>query len=367
MLGLPDDQILYQALVARDAAYEGRALVGVTTTGIFCRLTCPARKPRPENCRWFANADAAMAAGFRPCLRCSPQSVSASGEASVAKLLPLLESDPGRRWSEADLRDLGLDPSTVRRGFKRQFGQSFLQMARAARLGQGLKTVSKGAAMIEAQLDAGFESASGFRQAFAQLFGHKPCELRKDADLRADWIDSPLGGMIAIADQTHLHLLEFVDRKALPEGLRKLSGFVKGRIGLGRSEVTDRVEAWLEAFFDGRQGQADIPVHLHGTPFQQRVWQQLQRIPAGETRSYAALAQDIDRPSAVRAVARANATNRLALIVPCHRVIGADGSMTGYAGGLWRKERLIQIEAQYRRDIGPGTGDCGVDGPSRLM
>lgn len=367
MLGLPDDQVLYRALVARDAAYEGRALVGVTTTGIFCRLTCPARKPRPENCRWFPDADSAVAAGFRPCLRCSPTGISALGEASVARLLPLLEADPGRRWSEADLRDLGLDPSTVRRGFQRQFGQSFLQMARAARLGQGLKTVSKGAAMIDAQLDAGFESASGFRQAFAQLFGHKPCELRKDADLRADWIDSPLGGMIAIADQTHLHLLEFVDRKALPDGLRKLSGFVEGRIGLGRSAVTDRTEAWLDAFFNGRQGQVDVTVKLHGTPFQQRVWQQLQRIPAGQTRSYAALAQEIDRPGAVRAVARANATNRLALIVPCHRVIGADGSMTGYAGGLWRKERLIQIEAKYRQGTEAATGDCGVDGQYRLV
>lgn len=359
---LPNAATLYSALVARDAAYEGRAFVGVTTTGIFCRLTCPARKPRPENCRWFADPGAALAAGFRPCLRCVPVGSTAAADRSVARLWPLLQSDPARRWCEADLRAMGLDPSTVRRSFRRQFGLSFLQMARLARLGQGVTSVKRGARMIDAQLDSGFDSAAGFRAAFARLFGHSPRQLRGAGALSADWIELPLGGMIVIADDTHLHLLEFVDRKALPDGLRRLSALVGERIGLGRTPVTDRVEEWLSAYFDGRGEGPAIALKLHGTPFQERVWRQLLTIPPGETRSYRALAEEIGRPTAVRAIAGANAANRLALIVPCHRVIGSDGSMTGYAGGLWRKERLIRLEQDYRNARQrAGRGDCGVD------
>ncbi|MCF3973683.1 bifunctional transcriptional activator/DNA repair enzyme AdaA [Paracoccus salsus] len=347
MLDLTEADTLYAALLARDPAYEGRAYVGVITTGIFCRLTCPARKPLRENCRWFSDVTAAQHAGFRPCRRCWPLAARAEGDRIVSDLTARLKADPTRRWTESDLSAMGLDPSTVRRAFRRHFGQSFLQMARASRLRGGLQTLAKGAAMIEAQLDAGFDSASGFRHAFARLFGHPPHQMRGGAELRADWIDTPLGGMIAIADDQALHLLEFIDRKALPEGLRRLSRLAGGRIGLGRSAATDRTEAELDSYFEGRNPRFTVPVRLHGTAFQCRVWQTLQAIPAGQTRSYAWLAGQIGQPTASRAVARANATNRVAVVVPCHRVIGADGSMTGYAGGLWRKEKLIEAERRY--------------------
>jgi AraC family transcriptional regulator of adaptative response/methylated-DNA-[protein]-cysteine methyltransferase len=349
MLDLPDTRTLYAALLARDETYEGRAFVGVTTTGIFCRLTCPSRKPRPENCKWFSDPAAARDAGFRPCRRCHPQGATAEGDATVRLLMEQLDADPLRRWSEADLTALGLDPSTVRRAFLRHFGQSFLQMARGRRLQAGMQSLKTGSAVIEAQLDAGFDSASGFRAAFTRLFGHPPHHMRGESQLVADWIDTPLGGMIAIADNEALHLLEFTDRKALAQGLRKLSGAMGGRIGLGRTAITYQVEAQLGDYFNGRDARFTVPVRLFGTEFQKRVWQELQQIPAGQTRSYAQLARAIGQPTAVRAVARANATNRIALVVPCHRVIGADGSMTGYAGGLWRKERLIQTETAYAR------------------
>ncbi|WP_410218207.1 bifunctional transcriptional activator/DNA repair enzyme AdaA [Paracoccus sp. (in: a-proteobacteria)] len=348
MRDLPDHDRLYGALLARDPGYEGVALVGVTSTGIYCRLTCPARKPRPENCRWFGDAAEAQAAGFRPCLRCRPAGPQAEAHPLVADLLRALKDRPDHRWTQDDLVARGFDPSTVRRVFRQHFGQSFLQMARASRLRQGMTALHKGDSMIEAQLQAGFDSASGFRAAFRALFGHAPHQMQAKADLRADWIDTPLGGMIAIVDDASLHLLEFVDRKALPQGLRWLSALHGGRIGLGRSPVTDRTEAVLQAFFAGRDGRLDLPVRLAGTSFQIRVWQALQAIPAGQTRSYGQLAVAMGQPTAVRAVAAANGANRLALVVPCHRVIGANGTMTGYAGGLWRKERLIATEAAYR-------------------
>lgn len=347
MLDMPDHDILYAALLARDPALEGRAVVGVATTGVFCRLTCPARKPLRKNCRWFASAADAQAAGFRPCRRCHPLGPTADGDPLVRDLMARLKQRPDHRWSEADLAALGHDPSTVRRAFKRHFGQSFLDMARAARLRSGMASLTKGSPMIDAQLEAGFDSASGFRAAFGRLFGHPPHQMRKGSDLLACWIDTPLGGMIAIADEQALHLLEFIDRKALPEGLRRLSTHVGGRVGLGRTPVHDLTEGRLAAYFAGRAPLLDVPVALHGTRFQQQVWRALQTIPAGQTRSYAQLATAIGRPTATRAVARANATNRIALVVPCHRVIGADGTLTGYAGGLWRKEKLIAIERGY--------------------
>lgn len=339
-----DDTTLYAALLARDPAYEGRALVGVTTTGVFCRLTCPARKPLARNCRWFADAGAARAAGFRPCLRCHPTGPQAAGDPAVAKLVAVLAADPARRWTEEDVAALGLDPSTVRRAFRRHFGQTFLQYARGARLAQGIRAMGQGAAVIEAQLDAGFDSASGFRAAFARLFGAPPGAMKGATDLRADWIETPLGGMVAVADETALHLLEFPDRKGFARQLRGLPG----RVSLGRTPIMDALETQLAAFMAGQRATFDLPLTLHGTEFQRRVWGVLATIPAGQTRSYAQVAAAIGQPTATRAVAAANAANRLAIVIPCHRVIGADGRLTGYAGGLWRKEKLIEIERGYR-------------------
>lgn len=342
---LPDAATLHAALLRRDAAYEGRAWVGVTTTGIFCRLTCPARKPRPEHCRWFDSPAAAIGAGFRPCRRCHPLGPEAAGNPAVQRLLSLLEEDPARRWTEADVAALGLDPSTIRRAFRRHFGMTFLDLARQARLREGMRGLAAGGSVIAAQLDAGFDSASGFRDAFARLFGHAPAAMTRDRPLLlADWIDTPLGGMIAIADARSLHLLEFTDRKALGSQLRRLSALVGGRIGLGRTAVTDAAEAQLGRYFAAQSGAFDLPLTLHGTPFLRAVWAELQRIPAGATISYGELAARVGRPAAARAVARANGANRIAIVIPCHRVIGADGTLTGYAGGLWRKQALIGIE-----------------------
>lgn len=341
----PDSVALYQALIRRDPAYEGRAWVGVATTGIFCRLTCPARKPRPENCRWFASPAEALAAGFRPCRRCHPLGAEAEGDAVLRRMLDALEANPGRRWTEADVAALGLDPSTVRRAFKRHYGMSFLELALQMRLRKGTRALAEGAPVIAAQLDAGFDSASGFRDAFARLFGHPPAAMAGGAQgLVAEWLDTPLGGMIAVADAQSLHLLEFTDRKGLAAELQRLSKAAGGRIGLGRTSVTDAAEAQLQRYFAGESGDFELQLTLHGTQFLREVWEELRRIPPGATVSYGELAARIGRSSAVRAVARAVGSNQIAIVVPCHRVIGADGSLTGYAGGLWRKQALIAIE-----------------------
>lgn len=342
---LPPAATLYAALVARDPAWDGRAFVGVTSTGIFCRLDCPARNPKPENCRFFATPAEAAAAGFRPCKRCHP--LGPEADPSIGALLQALAADPEGRWSETRIAALGFDPSTVRRAFRRHFGTTFLDLARQRRMAAGIKTLAAGGKVIEAQMEAGFDSPSAFRAAFARHLGVAPGTLAPDAMLRADWIDTPLGPMIAVADARALHLLEFVGRKALPAELKRLHAAAKGSLGIGRLAPHEQTAEDLTAYFEGRSARFTVPLALHGTPFTKKVWQALVEIPAGQTRSYSDVARAIGRPDAVRAVARANGANQIALIVPCHRVIGADGALTGYGGGLWRKQRLIEFERRF--------------------
>ncbi len=347
MFDLPDTERLYSALVARDPAWDGRAYVGVRTTGVFCRLTCPARKPKPENCQFYTDVAACLDAGFRPCKRCHPITTAAEADPAIQDLVTRLETDPGYRWRESDIAKMGYDPSTIRRAFKRQFGCTFLDMARQRRLQSGFSTLAAGGQVINAQLDAGYESPSAFRTAFAKILGHAPAKFSGPAMLQADWFQTPLGPMIAVSDQSHLHLLEFSDRKALPNQLRRLSQAVKGRIGFGCPSPTSLAKTQLNTFFQGKSAVFTIPLAMHGTDFTKSVWRQLQTIPAGQTRSYSQLADTIGRPSAVRAVARANGANQISIVIPCHRVIGADGSLTGYGGGIWRKQKLIELESQY--------------------
>ncbi|MEO4042074.1 trifunctional transcriptional activator/DNA repair protein Ada/methylated-DNA--[protein]-cysteine S-methyltransferase [Hoeflea sp. CAU 1731] len=344
---LPNHDTLYQALLDRDEAYDGRAFVGVTSTGVFCRLSCPARKPKTENCTFFASVQECLEAGFRPCKRCLPMAPAAEADASIQRLVSALEERPEHHWNEGDVAAMGLDPSTVRRAFKRHYGMTFLEMARLTRIRSGFETLSEGGRVIDAQLDAGFDSPSGFRNAFARLLGQPPASFTGRELLKASWIDTPLGAMIAVSDRHVLHLLEFIDRKALPAELKRLRAHAKGGVGIGREPPTEQAEAELAAFFSGKSAEFTVPMKFHGSSFTREVWRALREIPAGETRSYSDLARTIGRPTATRAVARANGANQLALVVPCHRVIGADGSLTGYGGGLWRKQQLIELERQY--------------------
>jgi len=347
LFDLPDHDTLYKALLARDASFDGQAYVCVSSTGVFCRLTCPARKPKQENCTFFATVGECIEAGYRACKRCHPLEPMALADPAIAALLAALDARPDYRWSEGDIARMGFDLSTVRRSFKRQFGMTFLEMARQRRLRDGFEKIADGGAVIEGQLEAGFDSASAFRAAFLKLLGKAPGALSADPLLFADWIPTPLGDMVSVTSASQLHLLEFVDRKALPKELERLNRFAKGRLGIGRTEPAMQAKEELAAFFQGSSSEFRIPLAYHGSAFSGAVWDALREIPAGTTRSYSDLAALIGRPSAVRAVARANGANQIALIIPCHRVIGADGSLTGYGGGLWRKQKLLEIERQY--------------------
>ncbi len=259
----------------------------------------------------------------------------------------LCQKKPARRWSEGGVIAMGLDPSTVRRSFKRHFGMTFLEMARLSRLRTGAKVLPDGARVIDAQLEANYDSPAAFRSAFGRWLGLPPGRFAKDALLRADWIDTKLGVMIAVSDAHALHLLEFTERKALPAELKRLYAHAKGSLGFGRFAPTDQIEAEMDAFLDLRQDRFETPLAPLGTAFTKEVWQALRQIPPGETRSYSDVARAMSRPNTTRAVARANGANPIAIVIPCHRVLGADGALTGYGGGLWRKQALIELERGF--------------------
>lgn len=347
LINEPDDDTLYSALLNRDPSFDGLIFVGVRSTGIFCRLTCPARKPKRENCTFHTSPSASIEAGFRPCKRCHPMHSMVPDEPAVCDLLSRLDKNPMLRWSETQISALGYDPSTIRRAFKRTFGTTFLELARMRRLQAGFTTLSQGGQVIEAQIDVGFESASAFRNAFAKMIGIAPSDFSNEALLRADWFQTELGPMIGVADNTHLHLLEFLDRKALPNELKRLQTSANG-IGLGCTAPLSQAKDELAAYFLGQNPSFKTPMALHGTPFTKSVWRELMDIPAGQTRTYAAIAAHMAHPSATRAVARANGANQIAIMIPCHRVIAANGDLTGYGGGLWRKRKLIELERCYR-------------------
>ncbi|AQS40791.1 MAG: 6-O-methylguanine DNA methyltransferase [Candidatus Tokpelaia hoelldobleri] len=338
---------LYQAFLARDRSYDGHMFVCVATTGIFCRLSCPARKPGKDHVRFFETAAACLEQGYRPCKKCRPLEPAGQPEPIISNLLARLEQNPDHVWSETDLAKLGLDPSTVRRLFKRHIGMTFLDLARLRRAGRGITALAQGANVIDAQLDAGYDSASGFRDAVTRLLGQPPARLKGRHLLQADWMETPVGAMLAIADRHRLHLLEFFERKALTAEIQRLQKTMNSTVSFGRSPPIDQIEKELAAYFKGESAAFHTPLARHGSPFTCKVWDALTRIPPGVTHSYAQLAQTIGQPTAMRAVARANGANQLAIIIPCHRVIGANGSLTGYAGGLWRKNWLLTHEKRY--------------------
>ena len=334
----------WAAVERRDRGYEGLFFLAVKTTGVFCRAGCPARAPLRRNVVFFPDAQSALYAGFRACQRCKPLVQSSGVFPLAAQLKSWVDADPAARLREQDLRNRGIDPSTARRQFQKAFGMTFHAYQRARRMGAALTTVREGAPVIDAQVAHGFESASGFREAFAKVFGAPPSRAAFVRQLLARWIDTPLGAMLAIADDEGLHLIDWVDRRGLERAISRLKSRLKAAIVPGQHAMLDQAAREIGEYFAMQRHSFDLPLAPLGTPFQNAVWAELVKIPMGETRTYSGIATTLGQPTAVRAVARANGDNFRGIVVPCHRVIGADGDLTGYGGGLARKRWLIEFE-----------------------
>ncbi|MBI2517034.1 MAG: bifunctional transcriptional activator/DNA repair protein Ada [Opitutae bacterium] len=338
---------MYRALSRRDAAYEGVFFTGVKTTGIFCRPTCRAKKPKPENVEFFPSVNEALHGGYRPCRLCRPMDSTKPVPPLVERLRRAVEESADGRVTDKDLVAMGVEPSTARRQFKAYHGMTFHAYQRARRMGLALRDVKSGKPVIDVQLERGYESTSGFREAFARVFGAPPRGAKAGDCLLARRIETPLGTMLALADDQGLRLLEFVDRRGLERELVMLRRRLKAAVVPGNNATLDATAAQLGEYFAGTRLKFDLPFVPVGSEFQRRVWAELQRIAPGRTRSYAEMAAKLGMPKAPRAIGRANGSNMLALVIPCHRVINSDGSLNGYAGGLWRKQRLLEHERKF--------------------
>ncbi len=344
----PTDEEMYAALVGRDTSLDGVFVAAIRTTGIFCRPGCGAKKPRRENVEFFGSAREAMHAGYRACKRCRPLDGGDERPAWVERAVEALEGSEDRRVSADDLRAMGIGPERAARWFKAHYGMTFQAYCRARRMGEAMKMIREGTSVGRAAARTGYASESGFREAFEEVFGAAPTKARSNGiaprELVACWIETPLGPMLAAAGEAGVSLLEFVDRRALATQIATLRRRVAGIVRPGTNEHLDTLKKELAAYFAGRSATFASKLEAPGTEFQAQVWEALKKIPSGETRSYLDIARQIGRPTATRAVARANGDNRLAILIPCHRVIGSDGTLTGYGGGVWRKEWLLEHE-----------------------
>ncbi len=349
MMMLPTPTEMYRALLERDQSFEGLFFACVRTTGIFCRPTCRARKPKPENVEFASTIQEALHRGYRPCRVCDPMSAAAAAPNWLAPLVDEMLRRPEVRLRDDDLRQRGLDPVQVRRSFKRCFGMTFQAYQRACRLGTAMRALHDGAPTLDAGLEAGFESDSGFRDAFARVFGETPGDARDTRLLTAAWMETPLGPMLAIAGDRGLELLEFVDRRALETELREMRRTLGSPVVPGDHPILRQTRQELAEYFEGRRREFTMPVNQRGSDFQLKAWRALCRIPYAETRSYSDMAREVGSPAAVRAIGRVNGQNRIAIIVPCHRVIRSDGTLCGYGGGRWRKQWLLDHERAFGR------------------
>lgn len=335
---------MYRALVERDVSYEGLFLAAIKSTKIFCRPTCAARKPLRENVEYFSDARAAERAGYRACKRCRPLEAAGKRPRWVEGLLALLDKHPGRRIRDEDLRALEIEPARARRHFRENFGMTFQAYQRARRLGFAQHQLKFGSDVSSAVLDSGYESESGFRDAFRTMFGEPPSKVRAKDCLHVSPLPSPVGLLITAATSAGVCLLEFADRPALMSQAAALRRWFDQPIVPGTNRVLEELHTELDQYFKGQRQRFDVPLAIAGTPFQRQVWDRLLEIPFGETRSYRDIALALNNQGAVRAVGRSNGLNRISIVIPCHRVVRDDGTLCGYGGGLWRKRWLLEHE-----------------------
>jgi AraC family transcriptional regulator of adaptative response/methylated-DNA-[protein]-cysteine methyltransferase len=345
---MPDREVMYDALLKKDTRFEGIFFVGVKTTGIFCRPGCTAKKPKKENVEFFSTAADAIFCGYRPCRLCNPLGYQGEIPDWIQSLLDELKKNPEMFMKDSYLRDRGIEPSRIRRWFKKNLGMTFQAYLRALRMGRAFGRIRYGEKVIETAFESGYESLSGFTCSFQKATGFSPVRSRTNQVVTITRILSPLGPLIAGATREGLCLLEFADRRMLETQLARLKKMLKSELIPGSNSFFKPLNEQLNEYFAGKRKEFDIPLVLIGTPFQKKIWTILQGIPYGSTRSYKEQAEILGDPKAIRAVARANGDNRISIIIPCHRVIGSGGELVGYGGGLWRKKFLLNLESTNR-------------------
>jgi AraC family transcriptional regulator of adaptative response/methylated-DNA-[protein]-cysteine methyltransferase len=335
-----DPDTAWAAFMRRDRGWDGRIIGAVSTTGIYCKPSCPARRPRREHVTFFESAEEARAAGYRPCLRCKPDQVGRDRTA-VARAAQLIEQAAEVPTLQQLADAVGYAPHHFQRLFTRELGVSPAAYARGLRTRRAEGALKANGRVTDAVYDAGYQSPSGFYSDARERLGMTPSAWRdggRGATIRWTTFDSPLGQMLIAATDKGICRLTFDDSE---DSLKRQ--FPRAEILRDDGSLKDLVEGALAAI-ERPLAAPELPIDVAGTAFQEKVWQELRKIPLGETRSYAQIAAAIGQPKAVRAVGTANGDNHVAVLIPCHRVIRSDGTLGGYAGGLNRKRKLLDAE-----------------------
>src|SRR6478735_1114586 len=342
-----DADTAWAAFMRRDRAWDGRVIGAVKTTGIYCKPSCPARRPKREHVEFFATAEEARAAGYRSCMRCKPDEVGRDREA-VARAVKLIGAAEDLLTLDELAGAVGYAPHHFQRIFKRDLGVSPAEYARGLRNQRSQVALKASGRITDAVYDAGYSGPSSFYSDAKERLGMTPSAWRnggRGETIRWTHFDSPLGRMLIAATTKGICRLTFDDSV---NSLRRL--FPQANIIEDAGGLKELVEGALEAIESPRAAH-QLPIDVAGTAFQEAVWRELRKIPLGETRSYAEIAAAIGQPKAVRAVGTANGDNHVAVLIPCHRVIRSDGTLGGYAGGLDRKRKLL--DAEGHRDPAP--------------
>jgi AraC family transcriptional regulator of adaptative response/methylated-DNA-[protein]-cysteine methyltransferase len=336
----------WAAVLGRDGRYDGRFVYAVRTTGIFCRPTCPSRRPDRKHVTFFESPASARAAGFRACLRCAPESSAPPSAMGVERVRAHIEAHLDERLTLDALASVaGLSPTHLQRVFKSALGLSPREYVRARRAERFKAGVRDGRSVTDALYEAGYGSGSRLYEDAGRRLGMTPGAYRRGGAgqvVRYTIAASPLGRLLVAQTERGVCAVQIGESdRALETALR--DDYPKARIELDDHALRPSLAAIL-AHLGGEIPRLDLPLDVAASAFQWRVWRALQEIPRGETRSYAEVANALGRPGAARAVARACASNRVALLVPCHRVVRADGSVGGYRWGAARKKSLLETE-----------------------
>jgi len=339
----------WEAVSARDASRDGEFVFAVSSTGVYCRPSCPSRRPRRENVQFFRTPELAERGGYRECLRCRPKASSGNPQADGVKAIcrfieqhldePVTLSRLGKEFRQS--------PFHLQRRFKAALGITPREYADSCRLRLLKRNLQAGDSVTRAMYDAGYGSSSRLYERTASQLGMTPDKYRRGAIaavIRYTCADSPLGRMLIAATERGICSIQFGrSDEELIEGLRREFPFAT------RKSDDGGLKAWAKVLVSqikGRNPASSLPLDIRATAFQRRVWSYLQSIPVGATQSYGEVAKGIGQPSAARAVARACATNPVAVAIPCHRVVREDGSMGGYRWGIDRKKTLLEMEQQ---------------------
>jgi AraC family transcriptional regulator of adaptative response/methylated-DNA-[protein]-cysteine methyltransferase len=337
----------YQIIEKKDSSFEGIFYTGVKTTGIFCRPSCRARKPNPENVIFFNTTRQALQHGFRPCKICKPLEHLDNTPPEIKSILDEIQKQPDLRIKDNDLQNRGVHPSKMRRWFQKHHQMTFQAYQRQLRINRAYHQLEQGKSVLESAFESGYESLSGFNDSYQSIFGTPPTNSEEINLLNIIRFTTPLGPMFACASESGLCLLEFTDRRSLERSFSDLRNKLNAVILPGTNPYLSQTKAEIAEYFQGTRKRFSVPLDRIGSDFQISAWAILENIPYGKTISYKEQAAILGKEGAVRAVGAANGKNRIAIIIPCHRVIGTDGKLVGYGGGLYRKKWLLEFEQKH--------------------